>query len=273
MRALLVALSVVLLFGCGDSKKRMEERQKALAAAREAEAKRQDEGAPAKAPEVRLEPFWDDPSYVRITPDGPCPDGFWALFPGGAPGDTAEEKKQNAAKRGELAAKLRAATYVVRLRPPEGVKMLDFDAPKGEIPIQVAGTVDCKDSFGNVAIAWNDAKAITPGNSAAKQDAEVAQNIWQATPTRLAIPMKTASDAADYLAKNRFGVEARVVFTLGKVDVDRKIFKTTRVTSGDIALGGGAEDWGAGRLVRVERHGLRVATEQGRTALVEQKDR
>ena len=42
--------------------------------------------APPKEEAVKLDLFWDDPSYVLIGDQAPCPEGFWALFGGDPPG-------------------------------------------------------------------------------------------------------------------------------------------------------------------------------------------
>jgi hypothetical protein len=274
-RSLVVALSCCALAGCGDAKKKTEEKQAALeklkvqrAALEEAKA------APAvpKAEPVRLEPFWDDPSYLKIASDAECPEGLWALFDD-APGLTKDEKKASAAKKPELAKKLRDATFVVRLKPPDNIKLLEYDAPKGEFPIEAAGGVECSDSFGHVTIAWNPAKAIVPGMSAAKAGAEVAQNIWVTDPMAFRHPVRSQSDAKEFKEKHRFDVEARVIVKLGKVQVDKKMFKTAKQTSGAITIGGGTEDWGAGRMVKAELLGVRVATDREKNAIIEKKNK
>ena len=134
---------------------------------------------------------------------------------------------------------------------------------------------DYTDSFGHVALAWTAAKAGDPGNSAAKQDAEITQNYWVAQPVTFSIPMKSMAEAKEWANSNRIGLSARVVFKLGKVEVDKKLHKVAKVTekaAGEtISIGGGTEDWGAGRLVRVELIGLRVAVDKEKTQLFEKK--
>jgi hypothetical protein len=163
----------------------------------------------------------------------------------------------------------------VKLRAPDQVVLRDFDAPKGAFPLEVAGSIECTDSFGHVALAWTAAKAGDPGNSAAKQDADITQNYWMAPPVTFSIPMKSMNDAKEWKNANRIGLSARVVFKLGKVEVDKKLHKVAKVTekaAGEtISIGGGTEDWGAGRLVRVELIGLRVATDKEKTQLFEKK--
>jgi hypothetical protein len=237
----------------------------------EADAKR---FAPKEGGEVvKLGSPWDDGKV--IVNEGACPEGIWALFKGDAPGQDKAEKKANEAKRADLVKDLKAQTFMVKLRAPDQVVLKDFDAPKGEFPLEVAGSIECTDSFGHVALTWTAAKAGDPGNSAAKQDADITQNYWLAPPVTFSIPMKSMNDAKEWKNTNRIGLSARVVFKLGKVEVDKKLHKVAKVTekaAGEtISIGGGTEDWGAGRLVRVELIGLRVAIDREKTQLFEKK--
>lgn len=247
----------------------LKKKQRAEKAAREAAEN------PPPPPPVKLDSYWDDPAYVKLVPDGACPDGFWALFPGDAPGADAAAKKENAAKRADLAKSLREKTYVIKLNPANGVSLKDYEPPAGRFPIEVVGTVDCSDSIGRVAIVWGEnAKATNPGNSAAKEGAEVAQNVWTAQPMRYYLPMKMA-EAKEFSAKHKVDLGARLVFKLGKTEVDKKIFRTSKISektvAGDLSFGGGAEDWGAGRMVRAERVGVRLSVDREATALTENK--
>ena len=113
------------------------------------------------------------------------------------------------------------------------MSLKEYDAPKGHFPLDVVGTVDCVDSFGRVAIAWSPAKAIAPGNSAAKEGAEISQNIWQAEALRYTLPMKSMDEAKAFRTAHQFDLDTRIVFKLGKVQVDKKPFKTSKVTSGE----------------------------------------
>lgn len=236
----------------------------------EAEEKRLN---PKQSETVRLGSPWDDGKV--IVNEGACPEGIWALFKGDAPGADKAEKKANESKRSDLVKDLKAQTFLVKLRAPDQVKLKEFDAPKGEFPLEVAGSIECTDSFGHVSIAWTAAKPGDPGNSAAKQDAEITQNYWIAPPVTFSIPMKSMAEAKEWKNKNLIGLSARVVFKLGKVEVDKKLHKVAKVTekaAGEtISIGGGTEDWGAGRLVRAELIGLRVAIDKEATQLFEKK--
>ncbi len=282
MRRLVPALVLALcLPACSDNKaKRAQEQLEALKKKQEAEAQaRREKGDKPVATEpkdpVKLDPPYDERQATVIGPDAPCPEGFWALFPGEAPGGTPEEKKANAGKRKELVEKLRAQKYLVKLRGGTQVTLSPYDAPKGQFTIDVLGTVDCTDSFGHVAIAWTPARAGDPGNSAAKDGAEITQNVWMAQPVTFTLPIKSLTEAKNFNDQNRFGLSARVGFTLGKVEVDKKLKRVAKVTekveaAGEtITIGGGTEDWGAGRLVHVDLLGVRVATDQEKKQLFE----
>jgi hypothetical protein len=139
----------------------------------------------------------------------------------------------------------------------------------------VKGTIDCTDSMGHVAIAWTEAKAGDPGNSAAKEGSEVTQNVWNALPVTFELPITSLTEAKTFNDANRFGLSARVAFTPGKVEVDKKLKKVPKVTeqaAGEtLTIGGGTEDWGAGRLLHAELLGIRVATDREKKQLFDQK--
>jgi hypothetical protein len=279
---LLSSFLLVTLLACskgGGGGSRATEQLAALKKKQEADAKakKDKENAPAPLPVevVKLDPPYDDTQAIAILPDAPCPEGFWALFPGDAPGATPEEKKANAAKRKELAEAARAKRYIVKLRAPAQVVLSPYDAPNGKFTIDVNGTIDCTDGLGRIALAWTDAKAGDPGNSAAKADADFSQNAWIAQPAHFELPIKSLTEAKEFNDKNRFALSARVAFGLGKVEVDKKIKKVAKVTekvaaAGEtLSFGGGNEDWGAGRLIHADLLGIRVATDREKKQLVE----
>jgi hypothetical protein len=283
MRRLPIALCSAFVFtachGQDQAEKRMHEKLKAEEA-RKADQKKKDDEADAKrfAPKddkINVPSPYGESESTLITSEGPCPDGIWALFKGDVPGANKDEKKANEAKRADLVKTLHDKTYLVKLRAPDEVNLKPFDAPKGEFPLEVAGKIECTDSIGHVAIAWTAAKAGDPGNSAAKQDAEVTQLYWMAQPVAFTLPFKTMKEAKEWQQSNAIGMKARVVFKLGKVEIDHKMHKVAKVSEkvgGEtIALGGGMEDWGAGRLVHAELIGLRVATNKEKDQLFEKK--
>lgn len=277
LRLLAVSVVAVVLFGCPEDRAKRAEKQLAqLKEKQEAEkaAKKEDKlVAPVEV--VKLDAPYDDISSERLVPDGPCPEGLWALIPGEAPGATPEEKKANAARRAEVAKTLEGKRFMFRLRAPNQVTLKPHDAAAGVLPIEVLGTVDCTDSAGRVALAWTDAKAMPPNASAAKEGSEFVQNMWLAPPVAFTLPIKSMSEAKEFTQNNALGLTARVVFTLGKGEVDKKLRKVAKVTekaAGEtLTIGGGTEDWGAGRLVRVELVGLRVAVDQEKKQLYELK--
>lgn len=282
MRRLFVTALVLLMTsacsGSGGSATRAQEQLEALKKKKEADAKakreKEDRLEPLPTDVVKLDPPYDDTQAVVLLPESPCPEGFWALFPNGeVPGATPEEKKANAAKRKELAEAARAKKYIVKLRAPTQVVLSPYDAPNGKFVIDVQGTIDCTDSIGRIALAWTDAKAGDPGNSAAKEGAEITQNVWTAPPVKFEHLITSMTEAKAWGDGNRFGLSARVGFALGKVEIDRKLKRVAKVTekaAGEtISIGGGNEDWGAGRLIRVELLGVRVATDREKKMLFE----
>ena len=105
----------------------LAELQKKKAA--EAAAKREDKLAPlAPVDGPRLEAPYGDEGSQRVTPDGECPEGLWALFAGAAPGANADEKRANEANRKALADGLRAKQFIVKMRVGSGVVLNPYDA-------------------------------------------------------------------------------------------------------------------------------------------------
>ncbi len=280
MRRLLSSFLIVTLAACnGSGGNRATDQLAALKKKQEADAKAKKdkdnklEALPVDV--VKLDAPYDDTQATVILPDGPCPEGFWALFPGDAPGGSPEEKKANAAKRKELAEAAKARKYIVKLRAPAQVVLSPYDAPNGKFTIDVHGTIDCTDAIGRIALAWTATRAGDPGNSAAKADADFAQNSWIAEPAHFDLFIKSLTEAKEFNDKNRFGLSARVGFGLGKVEVDKKIKKVAKVTekvaaAGEtLSFGGGNEDWGAGRLIHADLLGIRVATDREKKQVAE----
>jgi hypothetical protein len=236
---------------------------------------KEEKNKPAVVPEAKLDAPYSNASATVLLPDAPCPAGFWALFPGAAPGATPEEKKSNEAKRKELATGLLAATYLVKLRGPSLVKLSAFDAPKGTFQVDVVGSVDCIDSAGHVTISWTNAQAGDPGSSAAKEGVELRQRFWLAPPTVFSIPKASMTEAKEFESKNKVALSARIVGAAGEVEVDKKLIKMqkveTKAAGETVGYGGGMEDWGAGRLLRLNVAGFRVATQLEAVELYETK--
>jgi hypothetical protein len=263
-----VLLCVMSMVACGgkDSAKRAQQQLDALQKKKEADAKaaKEKENAGPVVPKVVELPAPYDAKVV-IQPDGPCPEGTWALLPGPAPGATPEAKKSNEAARKGLADGLKASPVMIKMRVPQ-VSLSAFDAPKGQFVITVPATIDCVDptTKQRVALTWGEAKAGLPPASAAKEGSESMQHVWQAPPVTFFLPMKTQAEAKAFEMGNRVGLSARVVVRLGRAEVDRKVKKVAKVQEkahGEmLSFGGGSEDWGAGPLIRSTLVALRVAT-------------
>lgn len=276
-RALLtVVLSAVFTLACSkggpdsteDKLKKLEEQRKQL----------KDSKAAANAPRVDdtpKDPFWDSASLVTIQEEGKCPDNFWALFGGPAPGATPEEKKANEAKRSEYAKVLRDSQFVIKLRMGNGLDLEEYNAAKGYFPLKAKSTIDCKDSIGNVTVALTDVKAQTPPSSAAKEGAAYTIRIWYAEPQAYEVPMTSMADAKTWKNKSSLGLEGRYIFKLGKTANDKKLEKVARhveKAGGEtIEIGGGTEDWGAGRMIRADVQAMRITTDRGTKTVVEKR--
>lgn len=276
-RGMWVLWLAVLLPWAGCSQRPSERTQEQLEAlqkkkAEQAQKARAATPPPVKpAPSIRLEPPYDDKQAIVIVPDGPCPPDFWALFAGDAPGDTAAEKKANAARRAGLADGVRGASYLVKLRAPTSVRLSSFDAAKGHFTIDVDGTIDCVDAKGRIAIAWTQATAAAPG----APSSDIVENIWQAPSVPFELPMSALSQAKAFEEKERLALSARVAFRVKSGDIDRKLKKVAAVrqkAGGEtVSYGGGIEDWGAGRLIRADLVGIRVSTDREQRALFDRR--
>ena len=273
--ALAVALSACTESPSNRAQKQLEELQKKKDAEKKAQQEREQKlRAPSQSGSWPALPApYDEAGNTAIVPDGKCPPEFWSLFTD-APGATPEEKKANLEKKKDFEAMVRGRQYMVKLRSGD-VKLNPYDAPSGTFAVDVIGTIDCTDSIGRIAIAWAEPKAGDPGASAAKEGAEVTQNVWTAPPVNFRLPMTSQTEAKDFFNKNVVGLSARVVFTLGKTEVDKKLKKIAKVqteAAGEkLAIGGGTEDWGAGRLVRAELIGIRLASDREKTTVAEKK--
>lgn len=247
---------------CTDSKKKMRDAQKRLDAERKAHQEAEDAKRKAAAPKVeqaQLEPFWADPSYQRVATGRPCPEGLGSLFPTpGAPRDD------------ETVARLRAATYVSVLSHGNGVTVRQYNPKKKVLTVEIEGVVECFDSSGLLTVAWGEpAKPYRqPGGDEEEEEEAVAQSVWRARPLRLFVPFPSAAEAKRFAQKDGLGLDARLVYRLGKVDVDSKVKKAPPTEEGGAP---GALDWGAGRLVHVDVLGLRLAVDHEKTALIENR--
>jgi hypothetical protein len=108
--ALGFAMAAGPLFGCEDRPSARTQAQLEALQQKRAEAAKKaaaDPIAPLPTDVVRLAAPYDDTQAVVVRQDGPCPEDFWALFPGEAPGASPAEKKANASRRKSLAEGLR----------------------------------------------------------------------------------------------------------------------------------------------------------------------
>jgi hypothetical protein len=273
--ALSLAATFALGFaGCSDPAKTVEERQRALDEARVAAEKERaatPEARPASA-EGPKHPYWDDPSSLVIRHEKACPENLWALFSGPAPGSDDEEKKRNEARRKELAEELRGRTFIARLRGPSEVKLGEYNAAKGRYPVEVKSVLDCEDSLGRVAIALGEAKAVDMPKSAMPGSSSIVQAMWDGPARIFAMPFESQADAKSFGDKHRFGMEAYVSFRVGKTDVHKKLVKVPKASGGGITIGGGTDDFGAGRILRAEVQAVRLAANPGPVVLIDTRE-
>lgn len=276
MRRLLGGLFLMSMLACNQSGSKAQQQLEELKKKQAVEAKEKEAADDAKKnPKVAAATLpvpYDDTQATVIVSDGPCPEGLWALFGGKAPGDTAAEQKANAAKRKEVAEAARGKQYLIKLR---GLKLSPYDEVAGKFTIEMPGTIDCEDSIGRIALAWSEAKAIDPGASAVHEGSELTQNVWTAKPLTFDLPMTSMKDAKEFEKTSKLGLSARVGFKLGKTAVDvktKRVAKVSEKAAGEtLSFGGGAEDWGAGRLINAEVLGIRVANQNEKNQLFEKK--
>lgn len=261
--------------GCTDNKTKMREAQKKRDAEKKAQEDKEAARLKALQPKVdraKLDSFWDDPSFLKVSLGRPCPDGLWSIFPG-APGEGAEQTR-NEAKRAELVEKMKSATFVVLLAHGNGVTMRKYNPKKKALTVEVDGLVECYDGLGLLSVAWGEpAKPFRPPQP--DDDEEEAamtspQAVWRAQPLLFPLPFPNAAEANKFRDKAGLGLETRIVFKLGKVETDKKVLKTEKPLP-DAGAVKEELDWGAGRLVHVEVLGVRVGTDFEKTMLAEKR--
>jgi hypothetical protein len=271
---LIAALSVSA--GCTDNKTKMKEAQKKRDAEKKAQEEKEAARLKALQPKVdraKLDAFWDDPSFLRVALGRPCPEGLWSIFPG-TPGEGDAEIKRNEEKRAEYAEKMKNATFAVLLAHGNGVTMRKYNAKKKTLTVEVDGLVECYDKLGLLSVAWGDpAKPFRP--PAPDDDEEEAmsspQAVWRAQPLLFPLPFPNAKEANAFRDKQGLGLETRIVFKLGKIDLDKKAQKTELPLPDGGAMKNEV-DFGAGRLVHVQVLGVRVGTDFEKTLLAEKKN-
>lgn len=273
MRAGFGLVMVLLLAGCVDNKKKMREAQAKRDAEKLAVEKAKEQKIKDTAPKVdraKLGPEWDSPDFLKVSLGRPCPEGLWSIFPG-APGETPDEIARNEAKRPELDKKMKESTFYVLLTHGNGVTMRKYNAKKKQLTIEVDGLVECYDKLGLLSVAWGEpAKPFRPPPPDADEEEMTPQAVWRAQPLLFPIPFPNAKEANAFRDKEGLGLEARLVFTLGKVELDKKVLKTAKPLP-DAGAVNEQLDWGAGRLVHVELKGVRVATDFEKKLIAEKK--
>jgi hypothetical protein len=264
-RLALLAL-LAMLPACGKSE---SSKSKSSSSAEKEKGKAEAAAKPAEEP-IKLEPFWSDPAYVKITDQGPCPEGLWALLGADPPGETPEEKKASLARKADLKKSLEGTTFLVHMQGPSEVNQGEYANAKGEFGIDVKSTVICKAPvLGTVTIA------LGPGVSPQLPEGrDFGQYYWLGPPARFGVPM-SFGQANDFRAKHKFDLDARLVFKAGKSEHHKKLIRSTE-TAEEAAerkkhnipkMSGGMDDWGAGWVMRAQLLGVRVASERGRTEL------
>lgn len=270
---LALGLGLGLATACTDAKTKVKEREAARAAEKKAYEAAQEAKRKAALPKVEaaeLEPFWADPSYLKVATGRPCPEGLWALFPE-TPGEGAV-REANEKKRDELVAKVRAATFVAVMPFDTGVRLRKYNPKKKTMAVEVDGLIECVDGGGILSLAWGEpAKPFRPKMPDDDEDEGpiTPQAVWRARPLRFPLSFATAAEAQSFVERRGPGIQVRLVFTLGRVDVDKKVQKTARAFVPDAGVAEDDIDWGAGRLVHVDLLGVRVSTNHEHELLAE----
>jgi hypothetical protein len=253
--------TALALTACTNHKKKMEERVEKREKAKDAFEKKEEDKRKAAIPKIEpahLEPFWDDPAYLKVTSGRPCPEGVWTLF-STAPGEDAE-KAENEKKRPDLLAKVKDATYVVVLNVDTGVKVLPYNEKKKSLPVQIEGLVECTDGVGMVSMAWGEpAKVKRPTKDEAEESTP--QSVWRAKPISFSVPFDSQAEASAFVEGPGAGLQVRLVYKSKKVQEDKHLVKTEL----------GKIDYGAGRLMHVDLIGARLSTEHEKTEVATKK--
>jgi hypothetical protein len=266
-------LTLALLAGCSDKAEKMKEAQKRRDAEKVAFDKEAEEKRKAAAPKVtqaKLDAPWDGPDYVSIATGKKCPEGLWAIFPS-TPGEDSE-KAANEKKKPELAEKLKQATFVAVVHHGTGIAFRKYDKKKKVLPVEVDGVLECFDGLGLLTVAFGEgAKPLRPKKPRPDDDEQASpQAVWRAKPLVFPLPFDDATEAKVFAQGEGLGTDARIVFTLGKTEVDEKLEKVP--PNEEAGTKGGTVDWGAGRLVHAQVKAVRLATDHEKNLLVENKN-
>ncbi|MEW5741848.1 MAG: hypothetical protein AB1938_23235 [Myxococcota bacterium] len=267
----IACLSLSLALGCTDKTEKMKERQKIRDEEKKTFEKQALEAQKAAAPKVdaaKLDAEWDSPDFVKIANGKKCPEGLWALFPS-TPGE-GSEKDANDKKKPELAEKMRKATYVAVLHHGLGVTLGKYDKKKKALSVTVEGVLACFDGLGLLTVAFGDgAKPKRPPKGKGADDEMSPQAVWDAKPLTFQVPFEDPLEAKVFAQGEGLGTDARIVFTLGKTEVDEMLEKV--LPNEEAGTKGGTVDWGAGRLVHATVKGVRLASDHEKHLLVESR--
>jgi hypothetical protein len=264
-----VLMGVLLITACKSGSDKMKERQKQHDAERKSYEAAEEAKRKASEPKIDwavLDEAWNPKGSAVITSGKPCPDGLWTLFPV-TPGE-GDEQQANEAKRASLLEKVMAQTYVVQLRHGQGVALRKYNAKKKTLTVEVEGLVECFDGAGLLSVAWGEpAKPFRP-KAEDEEDGATPQSVWRAQPLLFPLPFSTPNEAKAFAEQEGIGTIARLVFTLGKSDVDKKLKKTAKPNGEE---GEDVLDWGAGRLIHVKLSGVRLSTDHEKKLLSEKR--
>lgn len=196
--------------------------------------------------------FWDRKDLVKVEDGEDCPEGFWALFGGEAPGHDEFATHENESKRKALATAARGRTYVAIVEKDADLK--DYDFGRHLFPVEVFGA---EGTFGcdapndgptkNITIAFRPAHPVDPQ---AGHDSLVGFYQWQASPLRLEIAVPDG-EAKKFKEAHDGDVRALVAFTIANTQEDHRKVRATDTPSG-------FDDHGAGRLVTAKVLALKV---------------
>jgi len=268
-RPLVALLALSLAGGCSDKTQKMKDAQKKRDEEKKTFEKEAEERAKAAAPKVdaaKLSDAWDNPEFLKIATGKRCPDGLWSLFPS-TPGEDAE-KARNEAQKPELADRMSQATYVAVFHHGTGVTLGKYDKKKKVLAVQVEGVLECFDGLGLLTVALGDgAKPFRPPKPKGSDEDLSPQAVWRAKPLTFHVPFEDPLEAKVFTQGEGLGTDARLVFTLGKTEVDEKLSKVP--ANEEAGTKGGTVDWGAGRLVHAQLKGVRLATDHEKKVLVE----
>lgn len=135
-----------------------------------------------------------------------------------------------------------------------------YDRKRKALPVQIDGVFGCYDKGGTLAFALTSpAKPFRPKPS---EDGDMSpQAVWRSPPLIVRVPFASAAEAKEFTNGKGTGLEARIAFTVAKVEVDKKFIKPPKPPEGAPEVSDAPVDWGAGRLVHAEIVGVRLGVD------------